>query len=142
MVVGEASAASERFFAEGPRRIVVLVRATTLQFRHQMFDDIREGLVRHRIRQIEAIDVRVLDPFLEQIRDRRWSADKQRAEPSNSDPVGKLTHRSNAATLDRGVRFQRRSHGVRFDAEQGRVEIIRAEVAILPTREERERERL
>src|SRR5947208_987092 len=63
----QIGAVAEQLLAQGPGLVGPRIDAATLQLGNQVADDIGEGLVRHRIGEVEAVDVGFLDPRLQDV---------------------------------------------------------------------------
>ena len=104
MILSEPSAPTEKLLAKRARRVVALKSSSALQFRHKITCDVRKGLVGDGVCQVEAVDVRFLDPFLNKVSDRRWAAHKQRAKATNADPFREIPDSLQPSTFDGGIR--------------------------------------
>ncbi len=89
---GRRGSSAKKLLAQCSRRVVVFVSTPLLQFRDKVRHNVAERLVGHRIGEIEAVNVGVLNPFLEQIRGGLRAAHEQRPETSDADPFGQLAH--------------------------------------------------
>ncbi|MNT84647.1 hypothetical protein D3C72_2246860 [compost metagenome] len=58
-----------------------------------MRDDVLETVRCHRIGDVEAVDIRVLHPFLQDVGDLRWRAHEHRAHAANAAELGELIDR-------------------------------------------------
>src|ERR1700733_9962090 len=107
MGLRQACSSAKKLLPQCSRSVVVFVSTSLLQFWDKVRHNIAERLVGHRIGKIEAVNVGVLDPFLEQIRGGLRTAHKQRPETSDADPFGELAHSPDFAGIGAGTRFDR-----------------------------------
>ena len=69
------------------------IGAAPLQLRDQKIDNVLGRLVRHRIGEIVAVDVRLFGPLLQNVRDRRRRPDKDGPKTADATPARKLLDR-------------------------------------------------
>src|SRR5579884_2796343 len=83
------------------------ISAAALQFRHQTIDDVLKGFMRHGVSEIEAVHIRFLDPFLQNVRYPGGRADEDRTDAANAAPRRQLLDRPGAIAasqvLDQGM---------------------------------------
>src|ERR1700677_2027405 len=101
-------------------------------------NDILERLVRHRVGQIESIDVSLLDPFLQNVGDGGGRADDDGPDSTNSAPLREILDGPGPVAA-REI-LDERMDGVRLLLldDVGRIETTKIDAA--PTRHENERE--
>src|SRR5580692_1058270 len=103
----QARPTPEKLLAQRSWRVVALIDAALLQFGDQVRDDVAERLVRHRIGEIEAVDISLVDPLLQQIRHGLRAANEEGAQTADADPFGQLAHSPNFAGIGARKRLNR-----------------------------------
>src|SRR5882757_449524 len=82
----QGGAAAEQLFAQRAGLVGGGIGAALLQLGHEVVDDILEALGRHGIGEVEAVDVGLLHPLLQDVGDGGGRADEHRAEAADAAP--------------------------------------------------------
>jgi hypothetical protein len=133
------AAAGEKLLAQRARRIVGLVAAAPLQLGHQQIRDIGEGLGRHDIGEVEAVEIGLRDPAFHLVRDLGGRAHEQRPEATDAHPFRDLAHRPGLARIGGGERFHRRMDRLVADIADRLIEVVGREVDAGPAGDQRQR---
>ena len=133
----EIGTIAKQLLAQRPRAIGGGIGATPLQLRHDVTHDVLEGVGRHCIGDVEAVDVGLIDPFLQRVGDLRWRSHEDRSQPADAAELGELVHRPRLVTA--GEVLDHRDDGVGLDLLHLVLRRILPEVDATPARHEDQR---
>ena len=136
----EARAAlTEQFLAQRSLGIGVLVAPSPNQFRHQHVDDILEISRRNRKRDVQAIDVGLVDPCFDRVGDLFRGADHDRPDAADADMLRDLAHGPDPVRIGAGDVVHRGAAGIVLDVANLLVEIVGREIDAGPAGHQRKR---
>jgi len=119
-------------------RVLRLERAARLQFGYQQIDNCLQALRHHDPGQIETVDVRLLHPGLQFIRNGRGGADNKGPASADLAKTHQVAHSPATIGTACGDRFDQRSHGIAFDMLDWFVRIVTGQVDTGPTGQQRQ----
>ncbi|KGC34693.1 hypothetical protein DO62_3207 [Burkholderia pseudomallei] len=135
---GEPRPRAMQLLAQRARRVVGLIGAAPLQLGHDELDDIDERLRRHRVCEVEAVHVGLVDPRLQIVGDLARVADRHRPEPADAAPARDLAHRPLARRIGARQRLDGRLDRVALDVLEGLVKRVFRQIDAGPAGHQRE----
>src|SRR5258705_5228990 len=137
---GETGAAeAEQLFAQRALSVGLLVTPAPGQLRHQHVGDILEIAGRNRKRDIQAVDVGLLEPGFDLVGDFFRRADHHRPDAADADMLGHFAHGPYPVRIGAGDIVHRGAAGVVLDLAHLQVELVGRKIDAGPARHEGKR---